>query len=113
MLTRAQLDALPNRVNVWSIARVIPSVTLDKVDVGGSESFLNSTATVHGTSTENKYMIGANQANPASTNFLQPGTKWDLERAVTIAREYQRMNVMWLEEPLPRYDFDDATSRCC
>jgi L-alanine-DL-glutamate epimerase-like enolase superfamily enzyme len=47
----------------------------------------------------------ANQANPASTNFLQPGTKWDFERAATIARAYQQMNVYWLEEPLPRYDF--------
>jgi D-galactarolactone cycloisomerase len=51
-------------------------------------------------------MCDANQANPASTNFLQPGTKWDLERAATVARAYQQMNVMWLEEPLPRYDFD-------
>jgi len=51
-------------------------------------------------------MCDANQANPASTNFLQPGTKWDFERAVTCARAYQEMKVFWLEEPLPRYDFD-------
>ena len=48
----------------------------------------------------------ANQANPASTNFLQSGTKWDFERAVKCARAYQEMNVFWLEEPLPRYDID-------
>jgi L-alanine-DL-glutamate epimerase-like enolase superfamily enzyme len=48
----------------------------------------------------------ANQANPASTNFLQSGTTWDFERAVKCARAYQEMNVFWLEEPLPRYDFD-------
>ena len=51
-------------------------------------------------------MADANQANPASTNFLQNGTTWDLERAVTCARAYQEMNVYWQEEPLPRYDFD-------
>ena len=54
VLSRTELDALPNRINIWSIARVIPSVTLNKVDVGGSESYLNSTATVHGSSSENK-----------------------------------------------------------
>ena len=48
----------------------------------------------------------ANQANPASTNFLQSGTKWDFERAVKCARAYREMNVFWLEEPLPRYDID-------
>ena len=30
---------------------------LGKVDVGGSESFLQSSATVHGTSSENAYLI--------------------------------------------------------
>jgi hypothetical protein len=80
VLTRAQLDALPNRVNVWSIARVIPSVTLDKVDVGGSESFLNSTATVHGTSSENKYMIDGMDVSSTDGNgtiaafYLDPYT---------------------------------------
>ena len=39
------------------VARVIPSVVLSKVDVGGSESFLQSTATVHGSSNENGFLI--------------------------------------------------------
>ena len=51
-------------------------------------------------------MADANQANASGSNFLQNGTKWDFERAVTCAREYQRMNVEWLEEPLPRFDLD-------
>jgi hypothetical protein len=57
VLTREVLDSLPNRVDVWATARVIPSVVLGKLDVGGSESFLQSTATVHGTSNENAYLI--------------------------------------------------------
>ncbi len=57
VLSREVLDSLPNRVDVWATARVIPSVVLGKVDVGGSESFLQSTATVHGTSNENAYLI--------------------------------------------------------
>jgi len=57
VLSREVLNALPNRVDVWSVARVIPSVILSKVDVGGSESFLQSAATVHGTSAENGFLI--------------------------------------------------------
>jgi D-galactarolactone cycloisomerase len=34
------------------------------------------------------------------------GVPWDFTRAVETAREYQRMNVYWLEEPLRRYDFE-------
>ena len=33
-------------------------------------------------------------------------TLWNFKRAVDTAREYQRMNVYWLEEPLPRYAYD-------
>ena len=57
VLSREVLDSLPNRVDVWATARVIPSVILGKLDVGGSESFLQSSATVHGSSNENAYLI--------------------------------------------------------
>jgi hypothetical protein len=57
VLSREVLNALPNRVDVWSVARVIPGVILSKVDVGGSESFLQSSATVHGSSNENGFLI--------------------------------------------------------
>lgn len=57
VLSREVLDALPNRSDVWAIARVIPSVVLGKVDVGGSEAFLQSSTTVHGSSNENGYMF--------------------------------------------------------
>jgi outer membrane receptor protein involved in Fe transport len=57
VLSRDVLESLPNRIDVWSVARVIPSVVLSKVDVGGSESFLQSTATVHGSNNENGFLI--------------------------------------------------------
>ena len=57
VMSREVLDSLPNRVDVWGVARVIPSVILSKVDVGGSESFLQSSATVHGSSNENGFLI--------------------------------------------------------
>ncbi len=55
VLSQETLQALPNRIDVWSITRVIPSVVASKVDVGGSESFQQSGITVHGTSNENGY----------------------------------------------------------
>jgi hypothetical protein len=57
VLPREVLNAMPNRVDVWSVARVVPSVILSKVDVGGSEAFLQSTPTVHGSSLENGYFM--------------------------------------------------------
>ena len=49
-------------------------------------------------------MTDANQAQSAST--WQPGILWDFRRASETARQLQRLNVYWLEEPLRRYDFD-------
>jgi hypothetical protein len=57
VLSRDVLEAMPNRSDVWAIAKVLPGVTLSKVDVGGSEGFLQSSATMHGTSGENKFTI--------------------------------------------------------
>jgi len=45
--------------------------------------------------------------NKATLNYASDkGVPWDFTRAATTAKEYQRMNVYWLEEPLPRYDYD-------
>jgi len=47
-------------------------------------------------------------ANKATLNYSSAkGIPWDFTRAATTAREYQRMNVYWLEEPFERYDYDD------
>ncbi len=50
-------------------------------------------------------MTDANQAQSAGT--WQPGVRWDFRRAVETARELQRLNVVWLEEPLPRYSWEE------
>jgi len=49
-------------------------------------------------------MTDANQAQSAGN--WQPGVLWDLRRAIETARELQRLDCYWLEEPLPRYAFD-------
>ncbi len=50
-------------------------------------------------------MTDANQAQ--SAGVWQPGVIWDFRRAVETARELQRLNVVWLEEPLRRYDWNE------
>jgi L-alanine-DL-glutamate epimerase-like enolase superfamily enzyme len=49
-------------------------------------------------------MVDANQAQ--SGGDWQPGPLWDFRRALETARELERLNCYWLEEPLPRYHFD-------
>jgi len=34
------------------------------------------------------------------------GVPWSFKRAVDTAREFERLDVYWLEEPLPRFDFE-------
>jgi len=59
VLDRATLDAIPTGHDLWSIGRTVPAVTMGGVyDVGGSNSFQQSTPAVHGTSgADNKYAI--------------------------------------------------------
>jgi L-alanine-DL-glutamate epimerase-like enolase superfamily enzyme len=48
-------------------------------------------------------MTDANQAQ--SSGNWQPGVLWDYRRAYETAAELQRLGVYFLEEPLPRYEF--------
>lgn len=50
-------------------------------------------------------MVDANQAGvePGLTGHLH----WGFQRALAIARELEKLNVVWLEEPLPRHDYDN------
>ena len=45
-------------------------------------------------------------ANQATNGFLTPTVVWDFRRAVETARAYQQLGVYWLEEPLPRFDYE-------
>jgi L-alanine-DL-glutamate epimerase-like enolase superfamily enzyme len=54
----------------------------------------------------NDYVIMVD-GNKATLDYSSPkGVPWDFTRAYETAKAYQSMNVYWLEEPLPRYDFD-------
>jgi L-alanine-DL-glutamate epimerase-like enolase superfamily enzyme len=52
-----------------------------------------------------KFMIDANQATNLPSP--KPGVVWEFKRALHMARELEARGVMWLEEPLARYDFDN------
>jgi D-galactarolactone cycloisomerase len=49
-------------------------------------------------------MVDANQAG------VLPGLgghdRWDFQQALGVARELEQLGVLWLEEPLPRHDYD-------
>jgi L-alanine-DL-glutamate epimerase-like enolase superfamily enzyme len=51
-------------------------------------------------------MVDANQAQTPGTPRNQDGPVWTYERALATCREFERLDVRWLEEPLGRYDFD-------
>jgi D-galactarolactone cycloisomerase len=50
-------------------------------------------------------MVDANQAQSFGT--WQPGVMWDFRRALETARELERLQCAWLEEPRLRYAFDE------
>ena len=53
--------------------------------------------------------IIATDANKAGFNAGFQGTRgvpWSFKRALDTAREFERLDVFFLEEPLPRFDFD-------
>lgn len=55
-------------------------------------------------------MVDANQAFEQVTPLPDP--KWDYRRAKTTALEYQRLGVIWLEEPLSRYCIKELQRLC-
>jgi len=86
VLANETLKALPNRFDVWSAARVAPSVVMSQVDVGGSAAFLQSGPTLHGSNNENGYSIDGMDISNIEGNAS--GTAFFLEPT-----SYQEMNL--------------------
>jgi D-galactarolactone cycloisomerase len=59
-------------------------------------------------------MVDANQAGAARLPGLNPrgAEVWTYERALATARELEGLGVVWLEEPLPRYDYEHLARLC-
>jgi L-alanine-DL-glutamate epimerase-like enolase superfamily enzyme len=56
------------------------------------------------------FMVDANQATELSAPEESP--KWDYRRALATARALEERGVLWLEEPLARYDFAGLARLC-
>jgi L-alanine-DL-glutamate epimerase-like enolase superfamily enzyme len=54
-------------------------------------------------------MVDANQAQTPGTPRNADGPVWTFERAVATCPELERLGVRWLEEPMPRFAFDDLS----
>jgi hypothetical protein len=57
VIGREALEALPNRTDVWSMARIVPGIVMGNIDVGGSERFFQGIPAARGTTAENKTLI--------------------------------------------------------
>lgn len=57
-------------------------------------------------------MVDANQAQLPGTQQPLIGPVWRYERALQTARELHQLGVLWLEEPLGRYQLDNLTRLC-
>ena len=59
VIGRDVLDKLPGTNDLWAIAKLVPAVTLNQYDVGGTNGFQQSTVSVHGsrTASETAYLI--------------------------------------------------------
>lgn len=51
-------------------------------------------------------MVDANQAQTPVIPSVQAGVIWDFRRALYMAQALEDLGVVWLEEPLSRYDLD-------
>lgn len=52
-----------------------------------------------------RFIVDANQAT--SLPCPERGVRWDYPRALRMARELEAREVLWLEEPLARYDLEN------
>jgi L-alanine-DL-glutamate epimerase-like enolase superfamily enzyme len=56
------------------------------------------------------FMVDANQATDLPSPERSPA--WDHRHALDVAHAVQERGVLWLEEPLSRYDFDNLARLC-
>ncbi len=57
-------------------------------------------------------MVDANQAQTPGTPRNADGPVWSYERALATCRELEGLDVVWIEEPLGRYDYDNLSRLC-
>jgi hypothetical protein len=76
VVTREDLTLMPNRSDIWSMARIVPGIVMSNIDVGGTERFFQGFATARGRNTENKTLIDGTDISSmtarGTTNMIYP-----------------------------------------
>ena len=76
VISREELSAMPNRTDIWSMARIVPGIVMNNIDVGGTERFFQGFATARGRNTENKTLVDGTDISSmtarGTTNMIYP-----------------------------------------
>jgi len=76
VISREELARLPNRTDIWSMARVVPGIVMNNLDVGGTERFFQGFATARGRNSENKTLVDGTDISSmtarGTTNMIYP-----------------------------------------
>ena len=76
VISREVLALMPNRTDIWSMARVVPGIVMSNLDVGGTERFFQGFATARGRNSENKTLLDGTDISSmtarGTTNMIYP-----------------------------------------
>jgi Carboxypeptidase regulatory-like domain/TonB dependent receptor-like, beta-barrel len=96
VLTREVLDSLPTGSDVWSIARLTPSVHMAKYDVGGREMFGQSGASAHGSNERETFVDGMDLNQYGGTYYVDSFSFEELNmQTANVAAERSTGGVVW------------------
>jgi L-alanine-DL-glutamate epimerase-like enolase superfamily enzyme len=84
--------AVKLRTRAWTMTEDVAQVAAVRRAIGEGDDVL--------------IMCDANQAEQPGNPHHAPGPVWSEKRALQTAREFDRLGVYWLEEPLSRDNFD-------
>lgn len=96
VMTREVLDSLPTGSDVWSIARLTPSVHMSKYDVGGREMFGQSGASAHGSFERETFVDGMDLNQYGGTYYVDSFSFEELNmQTANVPAERSTGGVVW------------------
>src|SRR5262245_13514456 len=96
VMTREVLDSLPTGSDVWSIARLTPSVHMSQYDVGGRNMFGQSGASAHGSSERETFVDGMDLNQYGGTYYVDSFSFAELNmQTANVPAERSTGGVVW------------------
>jgi hypothetical protein len=96
VLTREILDTVPTGSDVWSIARLTPSVHMSQYDVGGRNMFGQSGAAAHGSTERETFVDGMDLNQYGGTYYVDSFSFEELNmRTANVEAERSTGGVVW------------------